>query len=140
MRIGYAFTSKEIARSLNKVREPFNVNVLAQVGALAALEDTVFLKKVIRLTEQEKRYLKRELAKLRLHSLDSATNFLLVHFGPCASEVYEFLLRSGVIVRHMKDWGLGDHLRITFGTARENRIFVRELRKIMKSINKGESR
>lgn len=137
LRIGYAFSSPQVARSLNKVREPFNVNLLAQAAALAALKDTAFVRKVIRTTEAEKRFLRRELMKRGIETLESATNFLLLRVGRGAWDVYESLLKSGVIVRTMKEWGMADYLRVTVGTPRENRIFLRKLSRILKHMDGG---
>ncbi len=133
IRLGYAISNPLIIRSLNKVREPFNVNSLAQAGGVAALKDSVFLRRVLKATEMEKKFLMRYLRKRDIRFVESATNFILIHFGPRAGSIYEFLLKSGVIVRWMKGWGLEEHIRVTIGTPRENRAFIRTLEKAFKA-------
>ncbi len=132
LRIGYAFADADVAKALNKVREPFNVNSLAQAAALAALGDVAFLKRVVRMTEAEKQKLSRALRRLGLEPVESATNFLLVRFGPRAGEIYEKLMKAGVIVRWMKGWGMPEHIRITVGASAENRILLSRLTAILK--------
>lgn len=132
LRIGYAFAHPDVAKAMNKVREPFNVNSLAQTAAIAALGDAAFLGRVVRTTEREKKTLSRALRRLGLEPIDSATNFLLVRCGPGAGELYEKLMKSGVIVRWMKGWGMPEYVRVTVGSPAENRIFLKRLETILK--------
>jgi len=131
IRLGYAISNPQIIRSLNKVREPFNVNALAQAGGIAALKDSVFLRRVLKATERGKLSLMRCLRKRRIRFIESATNFILIHFGSHAGSIYEFLLKNGVIVRWMNRWGLGEYIRVTIGTPGENRMFMRVLEKAL---------
>jgi len=125
VRLGYALTTKEIAASLNKAREPFNINRFAQVAALAALKNKVFLKKVIRHTTLEKKLLYAGLKKLRIKFTPSATNFILVDFGGPAKGVCDYLLGQGVVVREMSGWGFPDYFRVTVGLHKENEKFLK---------------
>ncbi|MGQ9543833.1 MAG: histidinol-phosphate transaminase [Candidatus Bathyarchaeia archaeon] len=131
LRLGYGVADKKIIEGMNKVREPFNVNLLAQEAALAALEDEEYVKFVRRETDKGKRFLYNEFGRLGLEYVPSATNFILVRLGPKAEEVYQRLLRVGVIVRHMKAWGLSEYVRVTVGREDENRFFIKNLETIL---------
>jgi len=131
LRIGYAFGSRPVISAMERVREPFNINALAQTAATEALKDEEYLKRVIRSTEREKQFIQRELQKLRIESLDSATNFVLIRLGSASRKIYQALLREGVIVRSLEAWGLDAYLRVTVGTRRENIIFVKSLKKVL---------
>jgi histidinol-phosphate aminotransferase len=118
---------------MDAVREPFNVNHLAQVAACAALEDGAFLQRTRRLIREGRAYLSNELARLGLRVAPSVTNFLLVELGPSAAKVAAALLREGVIVREMSAWKLDGFLRVTIGTMPENRRFIRALKRVLGS-------
>jgi histidinol-phosphate aminotransferase len=132
LRIGYAVSSKGIIDLMNRVREPFNVNSLAQSAALAALDDEEFVKMVREKTDQGKRLLYSELDKIGVRYIQSATNFVLIEIGKKAEAVYESLLRQGVIVREMSPWGLEGYIRVTVGSEYENRIFLSTIRKALR--------
>ncbi|MFH1854658.1 MAG: histidinol-phosphate transaminase [Candidatus Omnitrophota bacterium] len=131
LRIGYGVSSPEIIKYLESVREPFNVNLLAQAAALAALKDKKFLAKVKKVTRDGKRFLYAELGKLGLRYIPSVTNFVLFEAGKEADRISKRLMKQGVIVRDMKAWGLDDFIRVTVGTEKENKKFVKELKKIV---------
>lgn len=131
LRIGYGMAPEELAEAMNRVREPFNVNSLAQQAALAALEDRSHLERTRRLAREGKRFLYREFDRLGLRYAPSQTNFVLVHVGE-GKVIYERLLSSGVIVREMGPWRLDGYLRVTVGTRDENKRFIHLLEKIFK--------
>jgi len=131
LRIGYGISTPEIGELMNKVREPFNVNSLAQAAALAALDDTAFVSKVRRLTDKGKKQLYDGFKELGIDYVPSATNFILVNFCDKADSIYDKLLRSGLITRHMGGWGLKNYLRITIGTERENERLLKRLKEIL---------
>jgi histidinol-phosphate aminotransferase len=131
LRVGYGITSLPIAAALNKVREPFNVNLPAQTAALAALDDQAHLKRTLAMVAQGRRYLTRELQKLGLRVIETATNFILFDLGREALPVYEALLKKGVIVRPMTAWGLKTFMRVTIGRDFENRKFITALKGAM---------
>jgi histidinol-phosphate aminotransferase len=131
LRIGYAVSSKLIIDLMNRVREPFNVNSLAQSAALAALDDNEFVKKVKERTEKGKRMLYSELEKIGIEYIPSLTNFILVKIGKKSKVIYDRLLREGVIVRQMSAWGLDDYIRVTIGKEDENLLFISALRKVL---------
>ncbi len=131
LRIGYAIAHPSVAEAMNKIREPFNINYLAQVGSLAALGDHVFLKNVLRRTNTQKIRLTNFFTKLNLQTIPSATNFIVVRIGPNAVDLYQELLKKGVIVRYLGSWGMADYVRVTIGSEKENTILIREFKKIL---------
>ena len=128
LRVGYGLARPPLIRAMDAVREPFNVNALAQAAAVAALDDAAFLRRTRRMTEEGRRYLARQLSGLGLRVVPSVTNFLLVDVGPGASSIAKGLLRKGVIVREMSAWKLQGFLRVTIGTMPENRRFLNVLK------------
>ncbi len=137
LRIGYAVTSPSLAATLNKVREPFNVNLLAQEAALAALGDQQHLKRTLAMVAQGRVYLCRELKKMGVKIVDTVTNFILADLKRDAKGIYESLLREGVIVRPMGVWGLPTFIRVTIGKPKENQRFVKALEMSLKSLPAG---
>jgi len=123
LRIGYGIMHAHVADMLNRVRQPFNVNALAQAAAVAALADTGYVDASRRLNREGMRSLEDGLRALKLRSLPSQANFLLVGV-PHAERVHQRLLRAGVIVRPVANYGLPDWLRVTVGLPAENRRFL----------------
>lgn len=119
LRIGYSVSSVEIADLLNRVRQPFNVNTVAQAAALAALDDREHLQRSVDSNRKQMQRLRDCCDQLGLQYIPSVANFLTVEFGARAQEVYQFLLQKGVIVRPIENYGMPDHLRITIGRAGE---------------------
>ncbi len=130
IRVGFGVSSREIIQAMHRVREPFNVNNLAQAAALAALGDQAHLRATRRLLATQKPYLYRELERLGLKPVPSATNFVLFRVGPRASRIGQGLLRRGIIVRDMRAWNLPEYLRVTVGLPGENRAFIRALKEV----------
>jgi len=128
LRIGYGVAQKDCIALLQRVRQPFNVNSIAQAGALAALSDAEHIRKTRRMTREGLRYLYQELQRLKLEYVPSCANFLLVRVGNGAA-VFEALQRRGVIVRPMGGYKLPEWIRVTVGRPAENRRFIRELSK-----------
>ncbi len=124
LRIGYGITTREIAKVLDKVREPFNINRFAQVAAIAALKNKQFLRKTLSFLNQEKKYLYQELTKLKISFIPSATNFVLVEFKKDTQKLYDYLLKRGIIIRQLKAWGLKSCFRVTLGRRKANRKFI----------------
>ncbi len=124
LRIGYGLLPTSLARTLNALRQPFNVNLLAQVAALAALEDKEHLKKTQETVWEGLDFFYRELPALGVRPLPSQANFLLVDCGQPARPIYEALLRQGVIVRPMEAYGFAQHLRISVGRPEENQALI----------------
>ena len=132
LRLGYAIAEGELVSYMERVRQPFNVNILAQAGGLAALDDKEFLKKTRQLVLAGKDFIYKELARMGLGFLPSVANFILVDTGRDSLEVFKAMLKFGVIVRDMKQYGLKDFIRVTIGTQKENERFIRVLRKVLK--------
>ncbi|MBW1979945.1 MAG: histidinol-phosphate transaminase [Deltaproteobacteria bacterium] len=137
LRIGYGVMIEEIADYLNRVRQPFNVNTLAQVAALAALDDEDFLQRTREVVREELRYLYQEMARLQLPTFPTETNFFLIQVDCDAREVYQALLKKGVIVRAMNSYGLANFIRISPGRHEENLRFVAAIEEVMNSLRKG---
>ncbi|MEF3167899.1 MAG: histidinol-phosphate transaminase [Deltaproteobacteria bacterium] len=131
LRVGYGLMSPDLATFLERVRQPFNVNSLAQAGALAALEDAAHLKATIELTRKAKTYLTESLRGIGCTVYPSNTNFVLVDVKRDAKMVFEMMLRQGVIVRAMGAYGFPTHIRITAGLPRENERCVTALEKVL---------
>ena len=131
LRIGYGITPPAVSEILNRVRQPFNTNDLAQRAALAALDDDQHVERCRRVNEEGKRYLAGELQALGVVVVPTAANFFLIDVGRDGPRVAEALLRKGVIVRPVAGAGLRTHLRVTIGTPTENRQFVAALRAVL---------
>jgi histidinol-phosphate aminotransferase len=132
LRVGYGIGHPSLIGCLNKVREPFNVNLLAQAGALAALDDHAHLAKTVRLVNDGRKYLERELRQMNFKVIDTVTNFILFDMGIDSAPIYEKLLRKGIIVRSMSGWGLRTFIRVTIGKKSENERFIKCLKEIKK--------
>ena len=120
LRIGYALSAPGIADVLNRVRQPFNTSLAAQLGALAALGDPAHLEQGVTLNNRERERVDAGCTALGLEVVPSVGNFILVDMGAPAGPLFEALLRRGVIVRPVGNYGLPQHLRISIGTAAEN--------------------
>ncbi len=131
LRVGYGVAVPEITDFLNRVRQPFNVNSLAQSAALAALEDTVHIKKSIENNKSGLDYLFTGVKAMGLDTVPTQTNFFLIKVGN-GKEVYEKLLRAGVIVRPMDSYGLGEYIRVTVGLPEENKRFLASLKEAIR--------
>jgi histidinol-phosphate aminotransferase len=129
--VGYGISSPEIIKYMEAVREPFNVNSLAQAGAIGALKDKDFVVKAKKVVREGKKFIYSELKAIGIRYVPSVTNFILIELGPKSGEVAEKLLKKGVIVRNMKAWGLGNFIRVTIGRKEENKRFIKELKKII---------
>jgi histidinol-phosphate aminotransferase len=132
LRIGYGLARPSLIRALDAVREPFNVNSMAQAAATAALTDRAFVQRTRAMLRTGRHYLLRELAALKLPVVPSVANFLLVRVGPRAARLARRLLEQGVIVREMTAWKLAGYLRVTIGTMPENRRFMHALHRTLR--------
>jgi len=120
LRVGYGLMPSQIADCLHRVRGPFNVNSLAQIGAIAALEDKAHYQKTITMTKEGIAWLSQGLTALGLTPLPTQTNFFLVDLHRDGRAFYQAMLKRGVIVRPMTAYALPTYIRITVGTAVEN--------------------
>lgn len=127
LRIGYGVAREDIVGFLEKVRQPFNTNSLAQVAALAALKDSQHLRRTKELNSLGKRYLYDYFSKRGIFHIPSQTNFILVDLKKDAREIFRKLLEKGVVVRPMSAYGLSTFIRVTVGTQKQNEKFIRAL-------------
>lgn len=131
LRVGYSLSHPRVAELLNRIRQPFNVNNLAQVGAMAALSDSEHLKNTLQINWAGKRQLESGLQTLGLNWIPSIGNFLTVDFKKPALAIYEDLLREGIIVRPVHNYDLPNHLRITIGLPNQNARLLQALKKVL---------
>jgi histidinol-phosphate aminotransferase len=137
LRIGYLVGPPGHVAEMNKVREPFNTNHLAQVAALAALADERHLGRVVRLNRRERARLAAEFTALGLDVVPSEANFLLVGVHRDGAALYQELLRRGVIVRPVANYGYPRHLRISVGLPEENDRLLAALREALAAVPAG---
>jgi len=119
LRCGYALMSEGLAHHINQVRTPFNVNTIAQVGAIAALRDETSLRRTFKFNRHNREWLRDELTLRGFSVTPSHANFLLVDFGQEAMPIYQRLLERGVITRPMGVYGMPHSLRISIGLPSE---------------------
>jgi histidinol-phosphate aminotransferase len=126
LRIGYGLAPARIAEVLQKTRQPFNANGIAQAGALAGLQDEEHMRRTRELTNEGRNYYEKELGRMGLTFVPSVANFVLVHVGD-GDAVFKALLKRGVIVRAMRSYKLPEWIRVSVGTIEQNRRFIAEL-------------
>ncbi len=131
LRIGYGVAPEDCIKLLQRVRQPFNTTAMAQVAAIAALEDDEFVERTRVMTQQGVDYFEAAFRKLKLQFVPTSANFILVKVGP-GRKIFEALQRTGVIVRPMDPYGLPEYIRITIGTRAENKRCLTALMKILK--------
>ena len=124
LRVGFGLMHPEIVSLMHRVRQPFNINLLGQIGATAALADRDHYEMTIRETTRGRAWLSAEVEGLGCRAYPSHTNFFLIDVRGDATRLYESMLYQGVIVRSMKPYGFADFIRITVGTEAENQRFV----------------
>jgi histidinol-phosphate aminotransferase len=137
LRVGFAIAQPELTDLLNRLRQPFNVNTLAQAAAIAALNDQAFLEKTAALNAQGYRRLTEAFEKLGLEYVPSDGNFVLVRVGnddAAGNRVNLELLKQGVIVRPVGNYGLPQWLRVTIGLPQENEAFIAALEKTLATV------
>lgn len=139
LRIGYGVGRPELIQYLHKIRQPFNVNSMAQRAAVAALDDEAYGERTRQIVREGRKYFYVQFEKMGLDYVESQANFVLVDVGYDGEKVFRALLKKGVIVRSMKPYGLGHCLRVSVGLPRENRLFARELAKLIRKIRKGKA-
>lgn len=134
LRIGFGIAQPSITDLLNRIRQPFNVNSLAQAAAVAALNDSAFLQKSAKVNADGYRQLTQAFDAMDLEYVPSFGNFVLVRVGnedTAGARVNIALLKQGVIVRPVGNYGLPQWLRISVGLPEENAAFIAALKKIL---------
>ena len=132
LRIGYGVAPREIAGLLQKTRQPFNANGIAQAGAVAGLQDVEHMRRTRELTHEGRDFFESTFREAGLTYVPSSANFVLVNVGD-GDEVFSALLREGIIVRSMRSYKLPEWIRVSVGTMDQNRRFVETLRGILAS-------
>jgi histidinol-phosphate aminotransferase len=132
LRIGYGVASRDVIALMQRVRQPFNVNAVAQWAALAALNDEEHARRSLEANRQGMEFLNLELTRLGLPYVPSHGNFVLVRVGN-GNEVFQRLLSQAVIVRPMGAYEFPEYVRVTVGTMEENRRFIEALGRIMRT-------
>jgi histidinol-phosphate aminotransferase len=132
LRIGYGVATPDLIEVLHKTRQPFNVNSIAQAGALAALDDDAHLRETKRVVDEGRAYLQEQFSEMQIPFVPAVANFVMVNVGDgCA--VFEKLLRLKIIVRPLKGYGLPEWVRISVGTMEENKRCVAALREVIRA-------
>lgn len=131
LRVGYAVSHPQVADLMNRVRPPFNVNLLALVAAEAALDDPEHLHRSVELNAAGLRQLEAGFRALGFTWIPSVGNFIAVDLGRPAAPVYQALLRHGVIVRPVANYGMPNHLRVTVGLPMQNTRFLEALGQVL---------
>ncbi|MCL1971742.1 MAG: histidinol-phosphate transaminase [Endomicrobia bacterium] len=133
LRVGYGFADTCVVDYIERMRPPFNVNIMAQVAATASLKDKEQVKKGQTLMKKEKAYMYKEFKKLGVKYVESAGNFILFNVSPLkGKEFFPLMLKEGVITRAMDEYQLYDWVRVTVGLHKENEMFIKKLKKIIK--------
>jgi histidinol-phosphate aminotransferase len=131
LRIGYGIARRDIVEILNKVREPFNVNSIAQAAAVAALKGVEYVEKSISLVREEKKRFYKFFEELKLECIASSTNFILVNTGCDSKLIFNETLKRGIIIREMSVWRLDGFIRVTIGSKEENDRFFKVFKEVM---------
>ncbi len=134
LRLGYAVSQEELTDLMNRIRQPFNVNSLAQAAAIAAFQDIEFLERGAKLNQEGYQQLSEAFEQMHLHYLPSAGNFILVQVGDddgAGTRVNLELLKQGIIVRPVDNYGLPKFLRVSIGLPKENAAFLVALKKAL---------
>ncbi len=131
LRVGYGIMNRDLAACLHKVRQPFNVNTLAQAGAIAALKEEERYQQIVQKNRQGISYLRDAFAALGCISYPSQGNFVFVDVKRDADRLYEALLHKGIIIRSMRAYGFPTSIRVTVGTELENIRFVEMFEKCL---------
>ncbi len=134
LRIGYGIAPASIIADLNRVREPFNVNYLAQVAAIAALKDEKHREDSLNLVIEGRKQIGRGLDELGFKPVHSEANFFFLDTGEDSKSLFNRMLKKGVIVRTGDIFGFPNYIRVTYGTEEENNRFLKVLKETMAEI------
>ena len=137
LRIGWGYGDKKIIQALNFIKPPFNVNEVAQLCAIEALKDNKFISKSVKHNLYWSKKIKKSLEEFDIYSNKISANFLLLNFNHCklsAISIEKKLERQGIILREMDTYGIDNHLRLTIGNSVENKLFLKEIKKIFKNV------
>ncbi len=139
LRVGYALAHEQVTDMINRVRQPFNVNSVAQAAAVAALRDVSFVKRTFELNQRGMQQINEGLVRLGLRYIPSYGNFVAFHVGD-AKGAYRRLLELGVIVRPIENYDMPGWLRVSIGLESENAKFLSVLEKFLAAQAGGEAK
>ena len=123
-RVGYGLANEGLVAQLERIQQPFNVNAVAQIAAVAALSDTQFLQDIIERNRENRTLMAQTLSQLGLTVMPSQANFITVELPETALQCYEYLLSQGIIVRPLTGYQMNNWLRISIGTEAENALLL----------------
>lgn len=132
LRVGYAVAAPEIIGWLDRIRMPFNVSLPGQQACVAALKDAAFVRRGVALIAKERRVLEQALKKLNFSVVESTANFVFAEAPIPGRELFNKLLRRGLIIRPLDEYGLARHVRISVGLHEDNAALIREIRAMLK--------
>jgi histidinol-phosphate aminotransferase len=131
LRVGYGVGDPELVGWLDRIRMPFNVSLPAQQACVEALKDSAFVRRTVALNEAQRGPVARALSDLGFGVGESATNFVFARAPIPGRELFKALLRQGVIVRPLDEYGLPGHVRVSVGSPAQNKILIKALAKVM---------
>jgi len=131
LRVGYGIAKSDLVEVMNKVRQPFNVSMVAQLAARASLKDKDHVERSIKVNTEGKQYLYNELEKIGIDYVPSEANFILIHLDRPGPQVMKELLKYGVIVRPLVGYELPNSIRVTIGTREQNERFITCLKTVL---------
>lgn len=134
LRIGYGIAPEDIIRDLNRVREPFNVNAMAQKAALAALDDDEHLEQSRNQVIKSRKLFAEELARLGLKPVPDQANFCFIDIKVDSKEAFQALMKKGVIVRTGDIFGFPSYIRVTYGTDEQNNRLIKALKEVFEEM------
>ena len=130
LRVGYGVAPRELVEVLQKTRQPFNVNAVAQTGALAALNDDAHQRKTKQTVDAGRAFLQEQFAEMKLDFVPAAANFVMINVGDGAA-IFKKLLAQKIIIRPLKGYNLPEWVRITVGTMEQNKKCIAALKKVL---------
>ena len=131
LRIGYGIGEESIISFLERTKQPFSVNMMAIIGAKAALGDQKYLKKVLDNNRKGKKFLSTALKSLSIPFIPTEANYILMKIGPQAEAISKRLFDAKILVRWMGAYNLSEYIRVGIGTMEENRLFIEGLKRIL---------
>lgn len=132
MRVGYCYSTPEIATYIRQICKPFLISKLSHEAAIAALDDLEFINEVVELVQKERKFLYKELDKIGIHYWKAQGNFILLKPDMPTADFEEKMLWEGVMVRPVGNFGAPGCVRVTVGTREANKAFIKALKKIYK--------
>ena len=141
MRVGYGFAHHDIINNLMKVKLPFEPSIPAQEAAMAAMDDLNHVQKTIKVNNDGLKYIIKTLNDLKIKFIPTVTNFVTLIFNDKNESLKftDFMLRNGIIVRHLESFGIPECVRVTIGTEIENQKYLEKLKKFKEIYDSNRS-